>query len=79
MIGFTYVDKLPEKRRSKHYLQRLIEDFVESGQEIARIDYTEHDYKSLSVCYGCIKRAAITSKRPVKVVQRDGEVYLTKI
>lgn len=73
------VENLPKIKNPKHRLQKMIEDFVESGCEVAKIDLTEHDYKTPLVGYKCIYVAARNSKRPVKVHYRDGEVYLTKI
>lgn len=78
-MKLTYVEKLPEMKCKPKKLQKLIEEFCESGREVAKIDFTEHEYKSPEVCYSCIWTAIKRSKRPVVIHIRKGEVYLTKI
>lgn len=41
-MNLTYVEKLPEGGRgTRHNLQRLIEEFINSGREVARVDFTD--------------------------------------
>lgn len=77
-MKLVFVEELPEKRRSKHRLQILIEEFANGENEVARIDLDEHDYKSPRVCYSCMLTAVKRSARRVKVRMRDNDVYLVK-
>lgn len=64
------VEAVP-KRRGRHHLQDLIEEFVRGD--------AQHDYKSEKVCRSCLGVAAKHSGHPIKVSLREGVVYLSKI
>ena len=66
------VEAVP-KRRGRHHLQDLIEEFARSDA------FSEHDYKSEKVCRSCLGVAAKHSGYPIKVSLREGVVYLSKI
>lgn len=66
------------KRRSKHHLQDLIEEFVTMDADVVKIDFNDHDYKSAKVCRSCMGVAAKKSGYAIKVSLRDGEVFLSK-
>ena len=72
------VDTLPKKNVKKR-VQEFIKEFADSDMKIAKVDFTERDYKSPRVCYSCIGVAIRRSKRPVRVCMRGDEVYLTKL
>lgn len=72
------VESLP-KRRSRHYLQDIIEEFVNSNADIVKVDFSDHDYKSAKVCRSCLGVAAKKSGYYIKAAIRDGEVFLRKI
>ena len=72
------VEAVP-KRRGRHHLQDLIEEFVRSDAQVVKIDFSEHDYKSEKVCRSCLGVAAKHSGYPIKVSLREGVVYLSKI
>lgn len=71
------VESVP-KRRSKHHLQDLIEEFVNGDAEIVKVDFNEHDYKSCKVCRSCLGVAAKKSGYHLRVSLRNGEVFLSK-
>lgn len=73
------VKELPKGKASKHNLQDIIQEFVNSDNRIVKIDIDAHEYKSIYVCYSCMGVAAKRSKHPVKVHIRNGVVYLEKI
>ncbi len=72
------VEAVP-KRRGRHHLQDLIEEFARSDAQVVKIDFSEHDYKSEKVCRSCLGVAAKHSGYPIKVSLREGVVYLSKI
>lgn len=78
-MKLTYVDEIPKKyRRDKHNLQDLLKEFVDSGKDIARVDFNEMDYKTPSGCRKCIAKAIVISKLNVRVLKRGNEIYLMK-
>ena len=72
------VEAVP-KRRGRHHLQDLIEEFVRGNDEVVKIDFSDHDYKSAQVCRSCLGVAAKKSGHPIKVSLRENVVYLSKI
>ena len=77
-MELTYVDTLPERRRKKHNLQCMIDEFAKSPKEIAKIDLKDDEYKSIVDAYNSIRRACGGSKHPVCCVRIDGELFLVK-
>ena len=71
------VEQIP-KMNGYHKLQDLIEEFVNSEAKIVKVDFTEEDYKSATVCRSCLAAAIKRSKRSVKVWRRGNEVFLSK-
>ena len=72
------VEAVP-KRRGRHHLQDLIEEFVKGDAEVVQIDFSDHDYKSAHVCRSCLGVATKKSGHPIKVSLREGVVYLSKM
>lgn len=72
------VEAVPN-RRSRHHLQDLIEEFVESDNKVVRVDIDGRDYKSPTVCRSCLGVAAKRSGYRITVSLREGVVYLSKI
>lgn len=71
------VDAIP-KVSGYHKLQELIEEFVNGDAKIVKVNFTEDDYKSPTVCRSCLAAAIKRSKRSVKVWRRGNEVFLSK-
>ena len=72
------VEAVP-KRRGRHHLQDLIEEFVRGDDKVVQIDFSDHDYKSAKVCRSCLGVASKHSGHPIKVSLREGIVYLSKL
>ncbi|NCE64149.1 hypothetical protein D1159_05990 [Pseudoflavonifractor sp. 524-17] len=72
------VEAVP-KRRGKHRLQDLMEEFMRGDADVVKIDFSERDYKSAKVCRSCLGVAAKHSGYPIKVWLREGVVYLSKM
>ena len=77
-MTLEFVEKLPKRKRPRHRLQDFIEKFVNDDHKIAKVNLDEHDYKSLKVCYSCLRVAVQRSGRLVKVMMRGSDVYLVK-
>lgn len=71
------VDEIP-KTKGYHKLQEFIEEFVNGDAKIAKVDFSEEDYKSPGVCRSCLAIAIKRSKHQVKVWRRGNEVFLSK-
>ena len=71
------VDQIPEKR-SYHNLQKLIEDFVNSPYEAARVNFTKDDYRSATHTCSSLGGAIKRSGYKIKAFKRGDEVYLAK-
>lgn len=71
------VESVP-KRRAKHRLQDLIEEFVNSDAKVVKIIFDEDDYKTPKVCRACLGVAVKKSGYSIKVSIRGNEVYLSK-
>lgn len=78
-MRFTKVNEVPKKRAAYHRLKDDLERFVQSGLEIAKIDFHEGEYKSATVAANVISAAV---KRhgfnDIKVIQRGDNVYLKR-
>lgn len=72
------VETVP-KRRSRHHLQDLIEEFVNGDAKNVKVDFRDHDYKSSKVCRSCLGVAAKKSGHPIRVSLRNDEVFLSKL
>lgn len=71
------VDFIPRKR-GKHKLQELIQEFVDSDARIVKVDFSEADYKSAAVCRSCLGVAIARSQCSIKAIRRGDEVFLSK-
>lgn len=78
-MTLTYVEEVPVvERRGRHNLQNLIQEFINEDKDIARVDWTEKDYKNASVCRQCIYRAVKLSGHKIEIFKRGNEVYMMK-
>lgn len=73
------VSDIPSAVRMRHDLAGFIKEFVKSGEEIVRIDFTEYDYKSATSCRSCLYNSARRHGYNIKVIKRGDEVYLRKM
>lgn len=72
------VESIP-KKRARHNLQDLIQEFVNGDAEIVKVDFSDQDYKSGKVCRSCLWSAVKRSGHHVRVSLRNDEVFLTKL
>ena len=79
-MKLVYVDEVPEvKNKCKpHNLQKLIEEFVKSDREVAKVDIDGDEYKSILVARQCVYVAIRRSHHKVRVVKRGEDLYLIK-
>lgn len=78
-MKFVEVNEIPMEKRGWHPLQDMIEEFVNSDIKIVKVDFDERDYKSLKTCDNSFRVAVKRSGHRVKVMQRNGELYLKKV
>lgn len=78
-MKLTFVENVPAERVKKnHKLQEFIKEFAESNHKVAKVDFTDGEYKNAYSCVNALRRAIKHSKRPVTAFQRGDEVYLAK-
>lgn len=77
-MKLTRVDALPKNTgyMAKTKLLLLLEEFIESGYEFARLD--EFHHKSAAIAAGAIRAAARRYRLGVDVTVRKDEVYLIR-
>ena len=79
-MTLTPVQSLPKRSQySKNDLEKLVKEFVDSGIQIARIDYYASECKSENTLYAGIKHAVTRLDAKVKVQMRNRQVYLVKL
>lgn len=77
-MKFVAVDNIPGRRSVTQNLMEKVNAFADGENDIVRVEY-DGDYKSVESAYNALYKAAKRSGRAVKVVSRDGKVYLMKI
>lgn len=78
-MKFVKVDELPACKRGWHSLLDMIDEFVYSDIKIVKVDFDRNDYKTVKSCDSSIRAAVKRSGHRVKVIQRNGEIYLKKV
>ena len=67
------------KRKSYNKLNKIIEEFVKSSNEVVKVKYKEGEYTSRDSCANSLRRAA---KRmgyySIKIIKRGSDIYLSK-
>lgn len=72
-------DKVFSKRRPKKNLTLFIEDFLKSDADVAKVTFSDLEYKSARIAYGCIVTCARRDfAGELNVKLRNGEVYLVR-
>ena len=78
-MTLVHAEKLPAREWRHTNLRALIDSFCESDSKVVKIVFTDKDYSSLTSAYNAWHKAIKRSKRPVKIAQRNHELYLMKI
>jgi hypothetical protein len=78
-MRFTVVDKKDfNEKREKKKLKYVFLEFINMQVKVAKVDYTEFDYKSLNSAYNTLYKAAKRSCVPVQVMRREGSIYFVR-
>ena len=74
------VKEIPKrlKKPSSKQAKELLERFVESGIQKARVFWYDDEYESNYGCYASLRQHATVNKLPVKLRMVDGDVYLER-
>lgn len=79
-MNLTYVENLPKRiYKPRNKLIELIEEFVNSDREVARVDFEKNEYKSPLNAYKGLHNAIKKSHRAVKVTIRGNNVFLVRM
>lgn len=57
---------------------KILDDFLESGALVARVDLEKGDYCTTRDCATSLRDAIHTYEYPINVAMRNGDVYLVK-
>lgn len=73
------VEELPvRKRRVRHELQELMDEFAKSDMKFAKVEWNGLDYKNSTTARSCLCNAAKRSGHPIVVIKRGEDIYLAK-
>lgn len=70
-------DGVPGDKMKKH-LKLYIDEFINMGVKVARVDIDEHDYKNVKVAYRVLYNHIKRFGHPINVVMRKGEIYFVR-
>ena len=75
------VESIPKARKvPKNYNQdAILDEFTASSAKIAKVICDSGEYGSTWSAYQILRKFVREQKRPIKVLMRNGEVYLEKI
>lgn len=75
--GFSLTPRAVPLRQRTNFYQEIVEAFVASGENSVVVEGTER--KPATLIQGLRKALEATGHKNIKVVQRMGETYLTKV
>ena len=79
-MTLTPVKSLPKRSiHGRNDVEKLLKEFVDSGTEIARIDYYADEYRSTESLYLSMRQAIERTQALVRVHMRNRQVYLIRL
>lgn len=80
-MKITYMNELPELEKfKKRRILNMIENFYNRSESVMKITWDEESgYKSAQAMHGAFNHSVRRSKRPIKVMKDENDVYLIKI
>lgn len=79
LVKVTEEEKVMVKRTAKKNLVSYLNEFEASGEDIAKVEFTENEYKNVYSARACFARSIATHKFNMKVRTRNGNLYLVKV
>lgn len=85
-MRFIPVDGLPirineackMRRSAAHYYDAELDEFMQSGIRVAKVEFDPYEFKSAQTAYGSLNQAIKRSGLPINSFLRGGEVYLMR-
>ena len=77
-MKMTPVNEVPDSKRGKKKLQAMLDEFMNSGADVVRLNISSEDYSNLAVARSCIAIAVVRSGYPIKVFKRSDDIYLCR-
>lgn len=69
-----------QKANKNNKLMEMVQDFYKSDMEVARMEYSEDEYKNSNYCATAVRTAVNRCRIPsVRVMTRKDNVYLVKV
>ena len=79
-MNLTYVENLPPRiYKPRNKLIKLIEEFVDSDREVARVDLEKNEYKKPLYAYKYLHSAIKKTHHAVKVTMRGDNIFLVRM
>lgn len=79
LVRVTEEEKVMVKRTAKKNLVSYLTEFETSSEDIAKVEFTEVEYKNVYSARACFTRSITTHKFNMKVRMRNGNLYLVKV
>ena len=71
--------EVPKKRSNKMYkLEAGLKEFMAMNVKVAKVTWTDIEYKSSRSCYESLHKAAKKFGFPIDVTTRKGEIFLIR-
>lgn len=78
-LNYEVSKEILQKDRTRNKLVCMLEEFLKSGQEIAKVEYEKGEYTDSRSCYASLKNCINKFKYPIKVTTRDSNVYIYRV
>lgn len=81
-MKFVKVDVLPARGNNtsnNKILHQFLTDFLGSNIEVARVEWGKDEYLNHMSCYTSLNKAALRYEMPIRVISRNGNIYLVRV
>lgn len=81
-MKFVKVDVLPARGNNtscNRMLTQFLTDFLGSNIEVARVEWGTDEYLSYMSCYTSLHKTVTYNDLPIKVISRNGNIYLVRV
>lgn len=78
-LNYEVSKEILQTGRTKNKIICVLEEFLKSGKEIAKVEYAKGEYTDSRSCYAALKHCINKFKYPIKVTTRDSNVYIYRL
>lgn len=78
-MRFTVVDKKEfEKKCEQKKLKYVFMEFINMNVKVAKVNFSEFDYKNMNSAYNNLHKGAIRHRVPVRVTRMGDSIYFVR-